>query len=155
MVFRRDISFDLLESWILRCVRVQPTFQDKVSQIHVAEGGIVPSYMLQIITYFNIGIDRQAFAPEAVSIDVGIGHDLPPGQDFQLIAQDIDFLMRPGPDAVVFRKDKPFFRGRPFTDLHGILHNDDNQLVTPSFLSLYLILLIVFTECDHSTKTAK
>ena len=67
----------------------------------------------------------------------------------------IIFLMRPGPDAVVFRKDKPFFRGRPFTDLHGILHNDDNQLVAPYFLSLYLILLIVFTECGRSPKTAK
>lgn len=63
--------------------------------------------------------------------------------------------MRPGPDAVVFRKDKPFFRERPCTDLHGILHNDDNQLVAPSFLSLYLILLIVFIECGHSPKTAK
>ena len=56
MVFRRDVSFNLLESWILRCVRVQPAFQDKVSQIHVAEGGIFPSYMLQIVTYFDIGI---------------------------------------------------------------------------------------------------
>ena len=66
---------------------MQPAFQDKVSQIHVAGGGIVPSYMLQIITYFDIGIDRQAFAPEAVSIDIGIGHDSPSGQDIQLIAQ--------------------------------------------------------------------
>ena len=87
MVFRRDKSFDLLESWIVRCVRVQPAFQDKVSQVHVTEGGVVPSYMLQIITYFNVGIDRQAFAPEAVSIDVGLGPDLPPGQDIHLVAQ--------------------------------------------------------------------
>jgi len=63
--------------------------------------------------------------------------------------------MRPGPDAVVFRKDKPFFRERPCTDLHGILHGIDSQPIVLPFLSLYLILLVVFTECGHNPKTAK
>ena len=67
----------------------------------------------------------------------------------------IIFLMRPGPDAVVFRKDKPFFRERPCTDLHEFLHEIDNQQAIFSFLSLCLILLSVFTECGHSPKTAK
>jgi hypothetical protein len=63
--------------------------------------------------------------------------------------------MRPGPDAVVFRKDKPFFRERLCTDLHGILHEIDSQQAIFSFLSLCLILLSVFTECGHGLKTAK
>ena len=57
----------------------------------------------------------------------------------------INNFMRPGPDAVVFRKDKPFFRERPCTDLHGILHEIDSQQAIFSFLSLCLILLSVFT----------
>ena len=61
--------------------------------------------------------------------------------------------MRPGPDAVVFRKDKPFFRERPCTDLHGILHEIDSQQAIFFFLTLCLILLIVFTECGHGLKS--
>lgn len=37
--------------------------------------------------------------------------------------------MRPGPDAVVFRKDRNYDAGRPCTSLHEVLHDDDNQLV--------------------------
>ena len=60
--------------------------------------------------------------------------------------------MRPGPDAVVFRKDRNYDAGRPCTSLHEVLHNGDNQPVVLSFHSLYLIPLIVFTACGHTQK---
>jgi hypothetical protein len=65
------------------------------------------------------------------------------------------FLVRPVVDAVICRKDRKNNAGRPCTSLHEVLHNGDNQPVVLAFHSLYLILLIVFTECGHTPKTAK
>lgn len=63
--------------------------------------------------------------------------------------------MRPGPDAVCCRKDRLFFKERPCTDLHGILHEIDNQIDIVSSLSLCLIPLAVFIKFGHRQKTAK